>query len=349
MAEPAVELVASILDSLLLNAGGSDQAVDARALAAALPLLEGTLQAAQSYRDGAIIQIASGLTADGQHFDHRQRAPGGRGIAKSLGSLMRKRHIPAVTDAFQNIGKNVDNLARGNVAHFDSLLLWANAASAGDRRAALTFLLAKAASTARSIRPLPRILTARLTFAATLKVLRDILAEGSGGAMEQYSVAAIMEALLGEWSIGGMRVQTKRLNASDASSGTAGDVEILTLGRVDEAFEVSANDWRTKIDQAADVARGRGLDRAHVVAHATAGDIISSLDVLEQAGGDVSVLDIRSLLMTGVAILRKPGRERFLMRLHEYLAHMVADVGPANRLVAVLEANALVEIPDVAP
>jgi hypothetical protein len=74
-----------------------------------------------SYRDGLLIQLAWGLVGE-VGFDHTRRGEGGRSVAKSLGRANAERHIPKVNDAFENIGKNTPELARGNVAEFDRLL-----------------------------------------------------------------------------------------------------------------------------------------------------------------------------------------------------------------------------------
>ena len=57
----------------------------------------------------------------------------------------------------------------------------------------------------------------------------------------------LLDALLYEFglsTVGGLRVVTKNINASDASSGTAADVQIMRANKIEEAFEVSANNWR---------------------------------------------------------------------------------------------------------
>jgi hypothetical protein len=59
------------------------------------------------------------------------------------------------------------------------------------------------------------------------------------------------------------RVSTKSLNASDASTSAAGDVQHVAGGQVLEAYEVTANDWRTKVDQAIDALRTHDLARGY--------------------------------------------------------------------------------------
>ena len=64
-----------------------------------------TVEPQKSYRDGVLIQLAFGLER-GDGFDHTRRAEGARSAAGSVGAGLNARHIPAVRDAYQNIGKN---------------------------------------------------------------------------------------------------------------------------------------------------------------------------------------------------------------------------------------------------
>ena len=87
-----------------------------------LPQIEAVLKSSNlSYRDALVVQFAFWL-ANGRPTDITQRQEGGRGVAGWLGKYLASKHIRAVSDAFQNIGKNTENLVRGNFAEFDSIL-----------------------------------------------------------------------------------------------------------------------------------------------------------------------------------------------------------------------------------
>ena len=215
-------------------------AVSGRLSRRVVELVDGALAAGNSYRDGVMIQLAWGLEQSG--FDHTQKGDGARSAAGAIAKALAARHIPAVKDAYQNIGKNTANLARGNVPAFDDLLRWMNDASEAERQSALDLVTATAASTARPVLPMPEVARANLTFVNVVSALDELLAVPSGGAHEQFAVAAFLEALIDEFGlagVGALSVRTKNINASDASAGTAADVQVMRGNRVEEAFEVS--------------------------------------------------------------------------------------------------------------
>ena len=79
-----------------------------------------------SYRDGVLIQLGYGVVDPA--LDLTLRPEDARGMAQQLGVFFADRHIIAVKGAYQNIAKNTDRLARGNVPEFDRLRLWATGA-----------------------------------------------------------------------------------------------------------------------------------------------------------------------------------------------------------------------------
>lgn len=298
----------------------------------------------QTHRDALLIQLGFGLEAAAP-IDHRQRAMGARTAGAPLGKIFAARHIPAVVDAFQNIGKNIELLARGNVPPFDALLTWMNDASRNERLALVDYIAARAALTARMVLPMPPLRVAALTFAATTRFLDDLLTTPSGGAYEQFAVAAFLDATLYEFglggTVGGLRVVTKKINASDASSGTAADVQIVRGNKIEEAFEVTANDWRTKVDQAAATSAKADLSRSHIVAAVSPDE--RDFEDLTDLDADVSVLDVRSMLRMLCATLRKPAREYALKRLHELVDRNQPDPELTNNVVRVLSRLQLTE------
>lgn len=282
-------------------------------IVASLPRME-----SRSHRDALLILLAFGFETD-KTFNHTARPKGARTAGGRLGAEFKSRHIPAVVDAFQNIGKNVTNLARGNVPAFDSLLTWMNEASKEERLSLFDYIAADAALTARPVLPMPALRVASLTFAAFAKVITGLLQSPSGGAHEQFGVAALLEALLYEFSSGGtfdgLRVVTKNINTSDASAGTAADVQVMRRGRIEEVFEVSANNWRGKVAQAELAAANAGLARAHIIAAAEGEHDFSSLSSMP----DIAVTDIGAFLRVVAAAISKPAREHALIKFYELL------------------------------
>lgn len=149
-------------------------------------------------------------------FSIRSREAGAREVAKNLGSFNKAQHIPAVADAYQNIGKNSPTLARGNVMAFDDLLRWMDSASRSEREGLMTLALARTALTARPVSAMPGLARSQLTFSKTAVFLQDLLNTPSGGAYEQFAVAAFLESLIDEYGhggVGGLKIKTKNINA----------------------------------------------------------------------------------------------------------------------------------------
>lgn len=294
-----------------------------------------------SYRDGVMIQLAYGLAeAD---LDLTKRQPGARSVAQQLGAFLAERHIRSVKDAYQNIAKNTDVLVRGNVAEFDRLLNWATQSKNDERMAALKYACAAVAATARPVKPMPVLNRSALTFSRVVDLLHGMLDTPSGGAFEQFAVAALLNTLVANHGEGRARVETKNLNASDRSSSAAGDIQIVTGSRVIEAFEVTANDWRTKIAGAAKVIRDNDLSKLHIVANRIDGDRLAVSAALQALNEDVSVLDVRQTVEMLTAVLTRPQRAAAITRLYEYLDRYQPDTDRTNLLVERLVAADLVE------
>jgi hypothetical protein len=304
---------------------------------------EVSLTKGASYRDVILIQLAFGLEASGG-FDHTKAATGARDSGKLVGAATRARHIRSVKDAYQNIGKNHDNLIRHNVAEYDELLAVLNDTPNEQRADLFAYVLAATAITARPVLAMPSLARGELTFSKVSGFLDALLATGSGGAYEQFATAAFLEALLDEFGLsggigGGLSIKTKNINASDASSGATADVQIMRGNKIEEAFEVSAGGWRLKVAQALISAREVDLSRVHILAYGN--DLSGLTDALAETNTDVSVMDVRSFLRTIVGILKKPAREVALRRLYDLLVHNQPDMERVNRLVGFLSSHAL--------
>lgn len=294
-----------------------------------------------SYRDGIIIQLAWGVADPAADLTRRNK--GARTLAQQLGVFFAERHIAAVKDAYQNIAKNTIVLNRGNVPDFDALLIWADAAGVPEREAALQLACATVAATARPVRPMPPLNRSLLTFARCSKLIRELLATPSAGAFEQFTIAALLNVLVADNSGASYRVKTKSLNASDRSSHAAGDVQIVSGNRVLEAFEVTANDWRTKLVGSSKTIRDNDLSRLHIVASRPESDRPAVEAALGGLAEDVAVLDVRQLADVLIAALTRPQRAEALTRIYEYLDRYQSDVGRVNLYVERLTAEGLVE------
>ena len=320
---------------------------DSAAARAALPQdvladLDGILADSRiSYRDGIMIQLAYGLE-DGS-LDLTRRGTGARTVARELGAFLGQRHIRSVKDAYQNIAKNTEVLTRGNVAQFDRLLTWANGAGPDYRAHALHLACATVAATARPVLPMPQLNRSALTFARAAGVLLDLVATPSGGAYEQFAVAALLDTVVRNHAADRVRVETKSLNASDRSSFAAGDVQIATGSRVIEAFEVTANPWRRKLADAPKTISDNDLSRLHIIAQRAEAERGAVRQALMALPVDLTVLDVRQVLEVLTALLTRPQRAEALARLHEYLDRYQPDTERVNTYVRLLGAAGLVE------
>lgn len=294
-----------------------------------------------SYRDGILIQFSVGLVDPGQ--DMTIRPSGGRSIAQALGALLAERHIRSVKDAYQNIAKNHDVLARGNFAEFDRVLLWGNDATPDQRKAVFEYACARVAEAARPVLPMPNLNRSMLTFARTTELLLGLIDTPSQGAYDQFTSAALLQTLVSEHDASTARVETKNLNASDKSSRTAGDVQIVAGSHVLEAFEVSANNWSTKMDGAPKTIRDNDLSRLFVVAHRPEAERSAAIERLKELTEDVAALDVRQLIEVLTAALTRPQRADALVRLYELLDRYQPDVERVNAYVRNLHDADLVE------
>ena len=301
-----------------------------------LPHIEAVLQSASlSYRDALVVQLAFWI-ANGRHTDITTRAEGGRGVSKWLGTYLAAMHIRAVQDAFQNVGKNTVRLDRGNAPSFDKVLHWGSSRerSSTDIEQAFHFVCVHIAANARPVMPLPRLNRGNLTFSRMCQLFVSLFASASGGAFEQFSVAALLHALIEQQGESNKyRVETKNLNASDKSSRSAGDIQILVGNRVVEALEVTANDWRDKLSGAARTIKDNDLSRLTIVASGveSAGDAL--FGELNKQGIDLSVLEIKSFVFSMVSALTRPGRSFALERMYELLDRHQPRVDVVNQFV----------------
>jgi hypothetical protein len=298
--------------------------------------LDKLLEKADSYRDALLVALAVPVVR-GEQVDIRKRDPGGRSASDRIGRILRRLHIKGVVGAYQNIGKNSPLLVRGNNKVFDAVLTWGAKAELAELEAAHTYLAARIAATARRVETKPQLRIANLSFGRVMSLLSAMLDEPSGGAHEQYVLAALMEVAFADE---GVRVTTKSMSASDHSSRTAGDIEVTSRGRLQEGIEVSANRWRDKLEQADDIIRDHGLARAHIVAEVSGRPYA---DLVAATAHDISVLAVEPTVAALVAFLDRRSREAALLRLYELLDERVASPDLVNRYVERLRAAELAE------
>jgi hypothetical protein len=209
-------------------------------------------------------------------------------------------------------------------------------------RKAFEYLAAGVAATARNVPRMPSLDTPKLTFPAVFAVLDEMLGKSSAGAHEQFTFAALLAAWREQLGEPGL-VETKNLNASDASAGTAADVQEKHRGQVTEAYELTAAAWHTKVDQAAATLRRHDLPRVHIVARDAARAHGADIAAVVPPGLDVTVRDVREEVRSLVARLSKPHRRQALERLYDLLVSKQPNDALVQGYVSGLEAGGLTE------
>lgn len=300
-----------------------------------------------SYRDALLIQLAYRDTIR----DLTIRPKGARSVAKNLGEFFEGAHIQGVKDAYQNIGKNSSTLVRGNFEPFDSFLKWASDNEASKESLDVTFEYAcgYVASTSRPVSTFPKLDKTKLSFARVMLLFDLLFDTGSQGAYEQFSIAALLDALIEQFEAKNFRVETKNLNASDKSSSAAGDIQVFSTGKIlHDAYEITANDWSQKVHGITKTIKEFDLSRMHVIAKVGSDENRrAALNQLKDLEDDISVLDVRSFAASLISILRKSGRAAAMKRLYEFLDQYQSDISKTNFYVATLSDMGLVQDPTV--
>jgi hypothetical protein len=318
--------VTTMLDDMLRGLAGGKIAPEPAAPEDAKPWLDDLLSRTDTYRDAALIVLA--FAVDSGSAAGIARPPDGRRtVAQRLAALLDELNIRARRDAFQTLAKGSDSLLGRNRESWNRLLEWAQEQPSIEPVAqAMRYMAGHIAATARDLPPMPALDVSQLSFRRVVGITDGLLGQPSGGAHEQFTFAALLYAQAEEY--GGRRVETKTLNAADASAGTAADVQVFDGGRLVEAYEVTANTWASKIAQALAVLRDYDLPRVHIVAPGPAPladaikDAVAATSLpagLVAANVDLSVLDVGQECRSLVHRLTRPHRRSALTKLWEHL------------------------------
>jgi hypothetical protein len=306
--------------------------------------LDKLLEAPSTMRDGILILLAYAV-AHGEPIDFRSHAkfPSGRRVSQFVADkLLPGLKIAGRKDSLQTGVKGVSTYYDRENETWKAVLGWASdQQSVEPVEAAWRYLAAGMAKTARDLPPMPDLDTPRLTFARVFTVLDALLSQPSGGSVEQFAFAALLEAYLLQRGEGGV-VETKNINAADAPGGTAADVQHKHLGQVAEAYEVTAGDWRSKLGQAEETLRSRDLRRVHILGTNVIAGGPGSLTGELPGNADISVLDVREEIRSLAARLDKFHRRHALERLYDHLVEKQPRDNLVREYVAELGKQGLV-------
>jgi hypothetical protein len=123
----------------------------------------------------------------------------------------------------------------------------------------------------------------------------------------------------------------------------AGDIQIMSGSRTIEAYEVTANEWETKIDRAGKTIRDHDLSRLHIVAKVGPGDHDAMLKKISMLRDDVSVIEIRSYAAAITSALTREFRAISLERLYQLLDRYQGNVERVNAYVNLLNQQGLTD------
>jgi hypothetical protein len=345
--EPSLAVKArAVLEQTMRGLVEGESTITAKAAAAKPPdnvkaLLDDLLSKTDTYRDGALTLLAFPVAA-AEPLDVTRRIDGDRAASGYLEDLLRELKIPARKDALQTIAKGSSTFLGRARKSWNELLEWASEEEAlHDIEAAFLYMARVIAATARALPSLPALDASRLTFDRVVDLLDELLATPSGGAHEQFIFGALLYAIA-EQDGGRSRVETKSLTAADLSAGTAADVQVWDGGVLAEAYEVTANVWHSKVNQAIDTLRKHDLRRVHIVAPATT---VTAVEIAAHVpdGTDVSVLDVHHEVRSLVHRLQRTGRRVALEKLYEHLVERQPRDDLVVQCVSAISARKLAE------
>jgi hypothetical protein len=335
---------ADLVEARLRSLAGHPPQCPAEAPLVAREWLDDLLSRNDTYRD-ATLAILAFPVSEGRVMDIRLAPPSRRGVTQRITEVCRTLSIPHRQDAFQTLGKGNARLDGLDRAAWRSLLAWASTvATFAEVSACFECFAEGVALLARPLPPMPELAIRQLTFPRLAMLFEQMLSHPSRGAHEQFVLAALLSAVAEE--DGTLRAETKSLNASDRSAGTAADIQLWRRGVLEEAFEVTAGPWHAKIRQAADVQARTDLNRVHIVADAARVTGRQVADALAERGlradTDLSVLDLRHEIRSLTARIGRQGRQAALITLYDYLVSRQPDDELVSRYVSLLGSLGLV-------
>lgn len=338
--ETVIDLLTTTMKTLASAPALADKpAVEVR------PQLDALLKRPSTMRDGILILLAY-VVASGKPLDFRvlPKFPGARAVSQYVADdLLPELGIACTKDAFQTGVKGLTTYFGRENPTWRHVLGWASDQdTAAPVERAFRYLASGIAATARDLPPKPVLDTPQLTFAHAFAALDQLLSEGSKGTYEQLVFAALLESYVNQLGRPGS-IYTKGIYASDASAGTAADVQHKLGNEVLQAYEVTSADWHVKVKQARNALASNDLRRIHVlgtnVAHTSGDDLLAEL-----AGQpDIAVLELREEIRSLVARLDKPHRREAFELLYEHLVTKQSDDALVHRYLRVLTDRGLTQ------
>ncbi|WP_336652124.1 MULTISPECIES: hypothetical protein [unclassified Leucobacter] len=259
--------------------------------------------------------------------------------------LLAPRNIPATQGPLQSSTFRSGYLAaHARSAAFRDFVIWqsSNDRTLNEVRVVAVSIVDAFLSSASSLPAWPSLIASRLTFTTYRRVRDRLLATGSGGALEQYLLAGLLEQEMAQ-STSGLRIETKNVGANDRATKSAGDIEIRYRQALRGAIEVSAANWSNKVPQL-EVAASAGLKEVTIVAAGVAGgpsgdELAEAIDpTASRLGIDPAVVDLFALMDVISSRITPHGRAAAFHFVYQSLVRFHSrEPALAVRLVQTLE------------
>ena len=257
---------------------------------------DGLLGQSASVRTAGLFLAFYSLTEPGYDFASVPRGWRGVNGDKLLCEELRDRHL-----ALGNVKAFAENIgAKGAQSNFDPSVdvrftpfaERMGGAGAEARGRTADYLASRYADSQQILPSLPAVGDGVFTFVRAKAIFLDLLASESGGAIQQFLVAA----LLGQARAGsGIEVVTHNPYGSDRSDRTAGDVEERVEGRLLRAYEVTAAlPWRDRLSAAQ-----RKMDRHELSKYVILAGGVNRSDEWAEPAADRTAEDLEDVCADG--------------------------------------------------
>jgi hypothetical protein len=334
----ALEWLAKLFSIRAEVAGKESVELDGSArsvLAALVAPLEGDEPQASQAAEAALV-ISAFILADNRvlnvwdasagDLEPNDRLAGDRTVGDKLcRQLLAPKNIPSTQGPFQSStyrnGYNAKQARNDSLGKFIGWLA-ATDRTVGDVQRFASAVVDTLLDKASAVPPIPELAASRFTYIAFRQARERLLSRPSGGAFEQYLLAGLINQEVAQGSQG-LHATTKNVGANDRAAGALGDVEVRRGHRPIKSYEVTAADWRSKLDQVSTVAKS-GLSETTIVAagiYGVSSDDMADLvgPVVDRLGVDISVVELTALMDVVASRISRHGRAAAFAFVHDCL------------------------------
>lgn len=222
---------------------------------------------------------------------------------KLLGAQLKYRYLTLgqVTAWVENVGAkgNQGNFDLHSDSRFSPFIAEISQASQSEVQQTALYMASRFAASQARPALLPPLSPSTLSFVRAKVLFRSLATAESGGAIQQFLVAALLGVLRAKQDI---VVKTHNINGADVSDRTAGDIEEFVEGKLLRAYEVTARpDWKNRLPDFRQKMDKAGLDKYIIIASNVNNDDelrepAQMALKIEAVGRDIAVVDIMDFL-----------------------------------------------------